>query len=90
MEIPQLTKEQIERSMPRIMEKRYKELILLGCLLFLSFTFIMIGAKMTPQWIEFQQLSRVNYLIFSFIFLTIGVIFLLKPIKYMIIGTRNN
>lgn len=72
-----------------IMNKKNKRIIMLGTLSLAGITFIMIAGKMTPQWLEFQELSRATYLLFSFVFLTIGMIFLIKPIKYMIMGTQN-
>ena len=66
--------------------KLRKELILNLILLIMSLSFIMIGAKCTPQWIEFQNLSRMNYILFSIVFLGIGMIFIIKPLKTMIEG----
>lgn len=68
------------------MGNRTKKLILVGMLLVFGLGFIMIGAKCTPQWIEVQNLSRTNYLVFSFGMLMMGFLLLITPIKWMIRG----
>ena len=68
------------------MKSSTKLMILVSINLFFSFTFLMIGAKSTPQWLEFQNLNRTTYLIVSITFLGLGVAFLWLPLKYMLKG----
>jgi len=71
------------------MKNNTKTLIFVGMLFIFGLSFIMIGAKCTPQWIEIQTLSRTNYLIFSFVMLLIGLLLLINPVKWMIKGINT-
>jgi membrane-anchored protein YejM (alkaline phosphatase superfamily) len=46
--------------------------------LFMFITFLTIGAKMTPQWVEFQNLPKEVYLTISMLFGIISGLFLYK------------
>ena len=67
---------------------KYNNLLLNSTLLILGIAILMIGAKMTPQWLELQGSSRFEYLPLAFLFLVIGLLILYKPIIAMIKGSR--
>lgn len=49
--------------------------------LIFSFFIVCIAGKMTPQWIEFQKLTRIQYLFGATIALFISAYFLYEPLK---------
>ncbi len=60
----------------------WKELIFFT----LGFILVSVSSKMTPQWVEFQSLSRPVYLTISIITTFIGMLFFLKPLTLIVFG----
>jgi hypothetical protein len=69
-------------------QERLKLLFLTLCLI-MGLSFIMIGAKMTPQWLEVQSLTRTVYITGAIGFLAVGLGMLWLPIKYMLRGVHQ-